>query len=75
MEPIYFQPIGVESKYCEVGIVHESDPSYIWYIDEPCKISIKEVKIIPKEDVAYDKRSGLYLVVVYNECETGGGKK
>jgi hypothetical protein len=55
MEPIYFQPPGMDPKYCEVGMIHETDPNYIWYLDEPCKILISEVKIIPKESVIVQK--------------------
>ena len=62
MEKIYFQPPGIKPKYCEIGMIHESDPEHIWYLDEPCKILISEVKIIPKENVTYDKKSRLYLV-------------
>jgi len=62
METIYFQTKGIRPQYCEVGIIHKSDPEYIWYLDEPCKILISEVKIIPKENVTYDKKSRSYLV-------------
>jgi len=62
MEPIYFQPPGINAKYCEVGMISETDPEYIWYLYEPCKILISEVKIIPKENVTYDKKSRSYLV-------------
>lgn len=62
MAIIYFQPKGINPKYCEAGMTHESDPEYIWYLDEPCKILTSEVKIIPKENVTYDKKSGSYLV-------------
>ncbi len=55
MELIYFQPPGMNPKYCEVGMIHETDPNYIWYLDEPCKILISEVKIIPKESVIVQK--------------------
>lgn len=43
-------------------MISETDPEYIWYYGEPCKILISEVKIIPKEDVVYDKKRGPYLV-------------
>ena len=62
METIYFQPPGIRPQYCEAGMIHESDTEYIWYLDEPCKILISEVKIIPKENVTYDKKRRLYLV-------------
>ena len=62
MNTIYFQPPGIKAQYCEVGMISETDPEYIWYLDEPCKILISEVKVIPKENVTYDKKSRLYLV-------------
>lgn len=62
MEIIYFQSKGIKPEYCEAGIIHESDPEFIWYLDEPCKILISEVKIIPKENVTFDKKNRWYLV-------------
>ncbi len=56
---IYFQPPGINPKYCEVGILGTDDEDFIWYLDEPCKILITEVKIIPKENVVYNKKSRL----------------
>ena len=63
METIYFQPPGIRKEFCEIGMIHESDPSYIWYLDEPCKILISDVTIVPKENVAYDNKTHLYRVV------------
>lgn len=62
MGTIYFQPPGIKKGYCEAGIISEKDPEYIWYLDEPCKILISDVKIIPKENVIHDKKSGLHRV-------------
>lgn len=62
MEVIYFQPKGIRPEYCEVGMIHETDPNYIWYLDEPCKILINEVKIIPKENVIGYAKNGLIKV-------------
>jgi hypothetical protein len=62
MDVIYFQPPGIKPQFCEVGMIHESDPNYIWYLDEPCKILISEVKIIPKENVVYDEKWKLHKV-------------
>jgi hypothetical protein len=62
MNYLYFQPPGINPKYCEVGIILETDPNYICYLDEPCKILISEVKIIPKENVIFDKKRRLYLI-------------
>lgn len=62
MNIVYFQPQGIKPKYCEVGMISETDPEYIWYLDEPCKILISEVKIIPKEQVVYNKKQKLYIV-------------
>ena len=63
MQPIYFQPKGINPKYCERGIIHESEPLYIWYLNEPCKVLISEVKIIPKENVYYDKKSRESMII------------
>jgi hypothetical protein len=52
---IYFQPMGINTKYCECGIILETDKDYIYYLDEPCKILIRNVKIIEKENVFYDR--------------------
>ena len=46
-------------KYCERGTISENDPEYIWYLDEPYKILISEVKIIDKENVTYNRKTGL----------------
>lgn len=62
MNPVYFQPKGIKPEYCEVGMISETDPEYIWYLDEPCKILISEVKIIDKENVILDKKGRLIRV-------------
>jgi len=62
MNTVYFQPKGIKPQYCEVGMISETDPEYIWYLDEPCKILISEVKIIEKEKVIFDKKSRLIRV-------------
>lgn len=59
---IYFQPPGIKKEYCEIGIIHETDKEYIWYLNEPCKVLISEVKIIPNENVYYDKKNRLNKV-------------
>ena len=48
METIYFQPPGIRPQFCVAGYISETDKEYIFYLDEPCKILISEVKIIPK---------------------------
>ena len=63
MNTIYFQPKGINPQYCEVGMISETDPEYILYLDEPCKILISEVKIIDKENVIFDKKSRLIRVL------------
>jgi hypothetical protein len=55
MNVVYFQPPGIRPEYCEVGMISESDPYYIWYLDEPCKILVSEVKIIDKDKVVVQK--------------------
>jgi hypothetical protein len=47
-DTVYFQPKGINPKYCEAGMILKSDQDYIHYYDEPCKILISEVKIIQK---------------------------
>lgn len=59
---IYFQPKDIKPQYCEAGIISETDPEYIWYLNEPCKILISEVKIIDKENVIFDNKSTLLRV-------------
>jgi len=56
MNIVYFQPEGINKKYCEVGMISETDPKNIYYLDEPCKILISEVKMIPKDQVIYNKK-------------------
>ena len=46
-------------KYCEAGTILEDDLEYIYHLDEPCKILISEVKIIDKENVTFDRKTGL----------------
>ena len=55
METIYFQPPNINPKYCEVGTILETDKDYIYYLDEPCKILISEVRIIEKSNVIIQK--------------------
>ena len=64
MNTIYFQPKGIKPQYCEVGMISETDPDYILYLDEPCKILISEVKIIDKENVIFDKKSRILRVKI-----------
>lgn len=59
---IYFQPPGIRPQFCEVGMIHESDPEYIWYLNEPCKILISEVKIIDKDKVEYNKKERVHKI-------------
>lgn len=63
MNAIYFQPKGINPIFCEVGMIMENDKDYIYYLDEPCKILISEVKIIDKENVIFDKKSRLIRVL------------
>lgn len=62
MKTIYFQPKGINPNFCEAGIIHESNNESVWYLGEPCKIPISDIKIIPNENVTYDEKNGLYLV-------------
>lgn len=62
MNTVYFQPPDIKPEYCEAGMISETDPEYIWYFSEPCKVLINEVKIIPEENVIYNKKTRLYEV-------------
>lgn len=62
MNTVYFQTKGINPQYCEIGVISETDLEYIWYLDEPCKILISEVKIIDKENVIFDKKNKLYFL-------------
>jgi len=55
MTAIYFQPPGISPLYCEVGMIMENDKDYIYYLDEPSKILLSEVKIIDKSKVVIQK--------------------
>lgn len=59
MNVVYFQTKTMNPKYCEIGTIFESDPEYIHHLDEPYKILISEVKIIDKENVTYNRKTGL----------------
>jgi len=62
MNTVYFQPPNINKQYCEAGMISETDPNHIWYLDEPCKVLISEVTIIPKEQVIYNKKDRLYYI-------------
>jgi hypothetical protein len=68
MNTIFFQPKGIKPEYCEIGMINEKDPDYIWYLDEPCKILKSAVKIIENENVIFDKKSNLYKLKKYIKC-------
>jgi len=59
---VYFQPPDINPQYCEVGMFLDNDKDYIYYLDEPCKILASAVKIIPIENVIYDKKSRLFKI-------------
>lgn len=62
MSTIFFQPPGIDKKYCEVGMILKSDPDYVHYVDEPCKIPINEIKIIDEENVIFNRKTRMYRV-------------
>jgi len=61
MTAVYFQPPGINPKYCEVGTILETDKDYIYYLDEPCKILISEVKIIDKDKIIVHRNGMIKL--------------
>lgn len=67
VEVIYFQPKGINPNYCEAGMLMDNDKDYIYCLDEPCKILLTDVKIIPSENVVVDKRRGVYKVIKKDE--------
>jgi hypothetical protein len=61
LDTVYFQPKGINKNYCEAGLILDRDKDYIYYLDEPCKILISEVKIIDKSRIILQK-NGLIKV-------------
>ena len=59
---IYFQPPGIKPESVEVGTILPSDPDYIYYVNEPCKVLIDDVKVIPEDMVEYDKKLKGYVI-------------
>ena len=51
----------MNKNYCEAGLILDKDKEYIYYLDEPCKILISEVKIIDKSRIVLQK-NGLIKV-------------
>ena len=62
MTIVYFQPKNIKPEFCEIGMIHDTDKKHIWYLNEPAKILISEVKIIPKENVVYDAKNESYKI-------------
>lgn len=67
---VYFQPPNINPIYCEAGVILETDKDYIFYLDEPCKVLISDVTIIPKENVTYNRKARLYEVKQQQDEET-----
>ena len=62
MNTVYFQPPNIKKEFCEIGFISETDSEYIWYLNEPCQVLIKDVKIVDKENVVYDKKNMVHRV-------------
>jgi hypothetical protein len=62
MAYVYFQTKNIDKKYCEFGMISETDKEYIWYLNEPCKVLISDVKIIEQENVYFDWKIKTYCV-------------
>ncbi|MGV6830333.1 MAG: hypothetical protein ACWA5P_02065 [bacterium] len=71
---VFFQPKGINPKYCEIGMFLDSDPDYIHYLNEPCKIHVNEVKIIEKHRVKYDKKRRLHYINKFKNMEDTNNK-
>lgn len=59
---VYFQPKKINNKYCEVGFIPEIDKVHVYYLNEPCKEPLKDVKIIEEEKVYFDNKTKKYKV-------------
>ena len=60
---VYFQPKNIKPEFCERGFIKDSDKDYIYFLDEPCKILISEVKIIPEENIVYDEKTKISRLI------------
>lgn len=69
MNTVYFQPPGINPEFCEVGMISETDKDYIWYLHETYKILISEVKIIPKENIVFEKYGTIRIKSEENETK------
>ena len=56
IEVVYFQCEGIKPDYCEVGLIYEDEPDYVYFVSEPCRILLTEVKIIPEGNVTRDTK-------------------
>ena len=52
---VSYKKLHLKNEKGDDVVIHESDPNYIWYLEEPCKILISEVKIISKENIIVQK--------------------
>jgi hypothetical protein len=60
---VYFQPKNIKPEFCERGFIKDSDKDYIYFLDEPYKILISEVKIIPEENLVYDEKTKITRLI------------
>ncbi len=63
MRILYFQTPDIKPQYCEIGTYCDDDPDYIYYLDEPCKVLIDDVKIIDKKNTRYNEKERLHYVI------------
>jgi hypothetical protein len=67
IKSVFFQPEGIKPDYCEVGIIFDNEPEYVYYASEPCKILVSKVKIIPNERVIRDNKPPFSYRVIKNK--------
>ena len=49
MSTIYFQPKGINPRFCEVGMISETDKDYIWYLNEILISLTANVRVLGEE--------------------------
>jgi hypothetical protein len=47
----------IDQKYpnsnLEFGIIHQTDPDFIWLFNEPCKVPLSQCQIIPDSQIIF----------------------
>lgn len=59
---LFFVTKGLKKGHCLCGTILDFDKDYVYLLNEPCKIAISNVEIIPKENVVFDNKKGVYII-------------